>query len=256
MSNGTFSTSVRIAAPPADVFPYLTEASLIVHWMGQWAELEAEPGGRLAIDINGVPIRGEYVVVDPPRRVVFTWGAAGHDVLTPGSTTVEILLHADGDGTLLELAHRDLPPEELPRHDVGWGHFLARLEVAAAGGDAGADHWAEATAVTLAFNDAINARDIESLAALMSGTHRFIDSTGATIEGKAACLAAWRGFFDAFPDYRNVFDDVTEVAPGTVLAQGRSECSVAELDGPAMWRAVVRRGRVDEWCVSDPDVSG
>ena len=92
MSGGTFTTSVHIAARPADVFPYLTDASLVVRWMGQWAELRPEPGGALAIDIDGVPIRGEYVVVDPPRRVVFTWGAAGHDVLTPGSTTVEIML--------------------------------------------------------------------------------------------------------------------------------------------------------------------
>jgi uncharacterized protein YndB with AHSA1/START domain len=51
------------------------------------------------LDINGVPIRGEYVVVDPPRRVVFTSGAAGSETNAPRSATVEILLHADGNGT-------------------------------------------------------------------------------------------------------------------------------------------------------------
>jgi uncharacterized protein YndB with AHSA1/START domain len=142
VSDDTFSTAVRIAAPPAEVFPYLTDAALIVRWMGDWADLLPEPGGGFALDINGIPIRGEYLVVDPPHRVVFTWGAPGNDALPPGSTTVEIVLRADGDDTVLELAHRDLPPDELPKHDQGWGHFLARLAVAAAGGQPGPDQWA------------------------------------------------------------------------------------------------------------------
>lgn len=143
MSEDTFTTSVRIAAPPAEVFPYLTDSKLVVRWMGDWADLVAEPGGTLALDINGIPVRGEYLVVDPPHRLVFTWGAAGNDLLAAGSTTVEILLRADGGDTLLELIHRDLPPEELPRHGVGWGHFLGRLVVAASGGDPGRDPWAD-----------------------------------------------------------------------------------------------------------------
>jgi uncharacterized protein YndB with AHSA1/START domain len=125
------------------VFPYLIDADLVVRWMGDWADLQPKAGGKLAIDINGIPIRGQYLVVDPPNRVVLTWGAAGSDIHPPGSTTVEIVLHADGDGTLLELAHRNLPPEERAQHGVGWGHFLPRLAVAAAGGDPGQDPWAE-----------------------------------------------------------------------------------------------------------------
>jgi uncharacterized protein YndB with AHSA1/START domain len=142
--DNTYTTTVRIDAPPPEVFPYLTRADLMVRWMGDWAELEPTAGGTLAIDINGVPIRGQYLVVDPPHRLVFTWGAAGHDTLAPGSTTVEIVLRADGDGTLLELAHRDLPPEELPQHGIGWSHFLSRLVIAAAGTDPGPDPWATA----------------------------------------------------------------------------------------------------------------
>lgn len=142
MSDGVYTTSVRIEAEPADVFPYLTDPDLIVRWMGDWAELDPTPGGKFVVDINGVPIRGAYLVVEPPHRVVFSWGAAGSDVLGPGSTTVEISLRPDGEGTLLELAHRDLPADELEKHGVGWGHFLARLTVAGAGGDPGPDPWA------------------------------------------------------------------------------------------------------------------
>jgi uncharacterized protein YndB with AHSA1/START domain len=142
MTDEGFSTSVRIEAAPADVFPYLTDADLMVRWMGDWADLDPTPGGKLAIDVTGVPVRGEYLVVEPPHRLVLSWGAAGSEVLAPGSTTVEILLRADGDATVLELSHRDLPAEELPKHDVGWGHFLERLAVAASGGEPGPDPWA------------------------------------------------------------------------------------------------------------------
>jgi uncharacterized protein YndB with AHSA1/START domain len=142
VSDGVYTTSVRIEAEPHEIFPYLTDADLIVRWMGDWAELDATPGGKFVLDVNGIPIRGEFLIVEPPRRVVFSWGAAGSDVLAPGSTTVEIVLRPDGKGTMLELFHRDLPPEELDQHGVGWGHFLDRLLVAAAGGDPGPDPWA------------------------------------------------------------------------------------------------------------------
>jgi uncharacterized protein YndB with AHSA1/START domain len=138
-----FTTVIRIAASPEEVFPYLTDASLIVRWMGDWADLQPHTGGRFVLDVNGVPVRGRYLAVEPPQRVVFSWGAAGNDTLPPGSTTVEITLRADGDETVVELVHRDLPPEEVAQHGVGWGHFLDRLVIAAAGGEPGPDPWAE-----------------------------------------------------------------------------------------------------------------
>ena len=101
----------------------------------------------------------------------------------------------------------------------------------------------------VAFNDAINGQDLDALIALMTDDHRFVDSEGATLDGKDACTAAWRGFFAAFPDYRNVFGDVRASAPGVVDVIGHSECSVAELDGPARWRAEVRDGLVAVWQV-------
>jgi ketosteroid isomerase-like protein len=105
--------------------------------------------------------------------------------------------------------------------------------------------------VVTAFNDAINRRDVSSLALLMAAEHRFIDSAGARVDGKHACLEAWQGFFTAFPDYRNIFESLESDAAGVVTVLGRSECSVPALAGPARWRAVVEDGLVVEWQVYD-----
>jgi ketosteroid isomerase-like protein len=106
-------------------------------------------------------------------------------------------------------------------------------------------------AVVLAFNAAINRSDLPGLGRLMADDHRFIDTAGNTFAGKPACLAAWRGFFASFPDYRNVFDNIRSSSGGIVEMHGRSECSIAALAGPARWRAVVTDGLVVEWRVFD-----
>jgi ketosteroid isomerase-like protein len=99
----------------------------------------------------------------------------------------------------------------------------------------------------LAFNDAINARDIAALGQLMTADHALIDSTGHTTSGRDEVLGAWRGFFDAYPDYRNVWSDVRAIG-GVVIATGRSVCATdGRLDGPAIWAAKTRGERVSEW---------
>jgi uncharacterized protein YndB with AHSA1/START domain len=126
--------SVRIAAPPEVVFPYFTDPALAVKWIANTAYLDARPGGTLAIDVRGNPARGAYVVVDPPRRVVFTWGMEGSEEFPPGSSTVEVVLQVDGDETVVTLTHRDLPSEDYRRsHREGWGEFLGLLAEQAAG---------------------------------------------------------------------------------------------------------------------------
>jgi ketosteroid isomerase-like protein len=110
--------------------------------------------------------------------------------------------------------------------------------------------WPDPPSVVVAFNECINARDLDGLTSMMTDDHEFVDSAGAVVAGKAACVEAWRGFFDAFPDYRNVFASV--LADGdTVTVVGRSECSEPSLVGPARWTATVRAGRIARWQVDD-----
>ena len=124
------SASVRIAAPPETVFPYLTDPQLIVTWIGDRAELDAQPGGTFAIDFGATAARGNYLAVEPPHRVVFTWGIPDDATMPPGSSTVEVLLVADGDDTIVHLTHRDLPEDREPSHREGWDGCLAALVAA------------------------------------------------------------------------------------------------------------------------------
>jgi uncharacterized protein YndB with AHSA1/START domain len=90
---------------------------------------------------------GKYVIVDQPRRVVFTWGWSDPGMgVPPGSSTVEVTFEpeASGRSTRLRLVHRGLPDSDRERvlHDDGWTRFLARLQ-AVVTGEAPPDYPAE-----------------------------------------------------------------------------------------------------------------
>jgi uncharacterized protein YndB with AHSA1/START domain len=123
------------------VFRHLTDPPAMTRWMGQHATLDPVPDGIFAVDIHGIPVRGGYLEVDPPRRVVVSWGIAGNPDLPPGSTEVEFTFTPISTGTRLRLVHRNLPDSETPAHAAGWKHFVDRLLVAASGGDPGPDPW-------------------------------------------------------------------------------------------------------------------
>jgi uncharacterized protein YndB with AHSA1/START domain len=138
---------VRIDASPETVFTFFTEPDKLTRWLASEATLDPRPGG---INHQTHPgdtenprgpyyMRGEFVEVAFPSRVVFTWGFENADVgVEPGQSTVEVTLAPDGNGTRLRLVHRDLPESERAPHDGGWEEMLSRLAIAATGGDPGA----------------------------------------------------------------------------------------------------------------------
>jgi uncharacterized protein YndB with AHSA1/START domain len=139
MAADPLTASVHIEAAPERVFEYFTSPEAIVRWMGDYALLEPSSGGAFEVDINGVPVRGRYLEVEPPHRLLISWGHAGSDRLPPGASTVEVRLSPAGGGTRVEIEHRDLPEDMRDAFGRGWPHFVARLAVAAAGGDPGPD---------------------------------------------------------------------------------------------------------------------
>jgi len=136
---GPIEITQRIEAPPEIVFAYLTDSARFTRWMGVGAELDARPGGRYRIDVDGVHIAaGEYQEVEPPHRLVMSWGWDGHPTVPPGSTTVEITLTPERGATLLRLRHLGLPNEgERRTHTEGWSQYTGRLREVAGGTEAG-----------------------------------------------------------------------------------------------------------------------
>jgi ketosteroid isomerase-like protein len=101
----------------------------------------------------------------------------------------------------------------------------------------------------IAFNEAINRRNLGALSRLMTDGHVFIDSDANVLAGKDQVLKAWEGFFDAFPDYRNEWSEVVP-SGGRLIAVGRPVCSTEPaLDGPAIWTASTADDKVAEWRV-------
>lgn len=136
-----FRDVVDIAAPPETVFAYLTTNDGMTAWMGRHADLNPTPGGTFAVNIAGHPVRGEFLHVEPPRRVVVSWGFAGSEDLPPGASTVEFRLTPIRGGTRVHLRHFNLPDTEVRGHADGWANFLPRLATVGACGDAGPDRW-------------------------------------------------------------------------------------------------------------------
>jgi uncharacterized protein YndB with AHSA1/START domain len=137
---------IRIAARPEIVFEFFVDPEKMKQWKGRQAELDPRPGGIYRVEINEQAIaRGEYVEIDAPSRVVFTWGWEGQEAgdgehaVPPGSSRVEVDLTPDGDGTLVRLRHFDLPEQSREIHGEGWDLYLGRLAKAAAGEHPGAE---------------------------------------------------------------------------------------------------------------------
>jgi uncharacterized protein YndB with AHSA1/START domain len=160
---------LRVAARPETVFSYFTDPAKMVQWMGAEATLDPRPGGicRIAFqpsqagveslgaellgereqdseptEVEAAVVSGRYVEVHPYRRIELTWGWEQELLaVPPQSTAVEVSLSPDGDGTMVRVVHRRLPPEAVAFHRAGWEHYLARLAIAVAGGAPGADPW-------------------------------------------------------------------------------------------------------------------
>lgn len=104
--------------------------------------------------------------------------------------------------------------------------------------------------IAIRFNDRINAGDPDGLAELMTQDHRFVDSAGNVSSGRENMRGGWKSFFDAWPDYKNVFERVT-ATDNRVIMLGRSYCTDDSLDGPAIWAATFEGTLIAEWRVWD-----
>ncbi len=128
----------RVAGAPEEVFEYFIDPDKYRRWKGSEAELDPRPGGSYRVTMGPqIWVGGKYVAVEPPRRLVMTWGfesphtlPRGMAQVPPGTSSVEFTFTSDGDDTLIRVRHVGLPTEEAQfAHELGWNTYLARLAV-------------------------------------------------------------------------------------------------------------------------------
>lgn len=91
---------------------------------GKWSITDRRDG----VDYTGL---GEYIEIDRPRRLVFSFGMPQFSPLS-FNVTVEIV--PDGDGCVLTLAHEGMQPANLKPTEEGWSNMFDALTVELQGG--------------------------------------------------------------------------------------------------------------------------
>lgn len=148
----TIHAEIFIAAPPERVFQAMTDPNQMPKWWGQqgvyhiteW-KAELRPGGKwstVGVNADGSPFRveGEYLEVNPPRLLVYTWIASWTGPLKTvvrwelEPRDVHGLQHRGpqkmGTGTVAKLHHSGFAaePEAIKSHSQGWIQVLGWMQ--------------------------------------------------------------------------------------------------------------------------------
>ena len=129
----------HIAVPRERVFEAWLDSESLAQWMrpGNFthATVTVDPrvGGGFRIVMEGWKEgcghehRGEYLAIEPPSLLSFTWISKATD---DKPTVVTIEFHERGTGTELVLTHRRLAPKAVEAHREGWTDILRLLDEA------------------------------------------------------------------------------------------------------------------------------
>jgi len=135
----TVLAEVYIAAPPERVFQAITDPRQMLQWWGEKGmyrcthfETDVRVNGKwlsVGVDASGknFQVSGEYLEVDRPRVLVYTWTASWTGAL---KTTVRWELEPHSGGTQLRIQHSGFAsaPEAAKSHGEGWQRVLAWMQ--------------------------------------------------------------------------------------------------------------------------------
>ena len=140
VDGGVVNAEIEIEAAPDRVFRSLTDPVDLAAWWGSddlyrtsdW-KIDLRPGGKwsaLARGADGtdMTVDGEYIEVDPPRRLVYTWRPSWDDYAV---TMVRYDLIATPTGTRLTVTHTGFGDRAVAAVGTGegWKRVLEWLAV-------------------------------------------------------------------------------------------------------------------------------
>jgi uncharacterized protein YndB with AHSA1/START domain len=125
----------RFAASPERVFDAWLDREKLGKWLfvtptGRMVRVAVDPrvGGSFCIvdrrDGEDVEHTGEYLDIDRPRRLVFTFAVMK---FSPEGTRVTVDIVPSGAGCELTLIHEGVLPDYKSRTEVGWSGILDLL---------------------------------------------------------------------------------------------------------------------------------
>lgn len=215
---------VLIRAPREGVFRYFTDSRRFAAWWGAGSSIEPTPGGAVRIRYpNGVEVAGEVLAIEPPERIVFSYGYVSGRPIPVGASRVTVELAEDPAGTRLALRHEFDGASARDQHVQGWRYQLALFaNVVADQQFAGAAERIDAWLAAWAEPDA--ARRRERFAALADGEVVFADRFAcvAGLDDLVAHVGAVQQFFPGATLER--VGDVLH-CQGTAVADWRSRAA-------------------------------
>jgi uncharacterized protein YndB with AHSA1/START domain len=115
-AGGPLVVERHIQAAPETVFGFFADPRRWLQWQGLEAELDPRPGGVFRMNVRGDGwATGRFLEVDPPRRIVFTWGwEIERSPLPPGTSVVEVELIPQDGGTLIRSPTTTCPSARSP----------------------------------------------------------------------------------------------------------------------------------------------
>ena len=128
--------TVRLARPPADVWPALTTADGLSAWFGDQATIDLHPGGAASMTFaGGTTVEMRVERVEEPNVFAYTWRLPNLPDDDPRRTYVEFTLEPDGAGTVLRVTETgfaqlpvDIRRDTYDSHSDGWSRELAELQ--------------------------------------------------------------------------------------------------------------------------------
>jgi uncharacterized protein YndB with AHSA1/START domain len=118
--------SLVIHAEPTAVFRFFEDSERWASWWGAGSTIEAKPRGRVRIrHAEGVDVVGEVIEVEPPRRIVFSYGFLDRKGDAAGDSRVTITLEPLGQSTRLRLTHEFNDAAARDEHVQGWRFQLS-----------------------------------------------------------------------------------------------------------------------------------